>query len=74
MIHQPLGGTQGQAADVEIYAKEILSTRERLNQILAHHTGKPLKDIERDTDRNYFLSAQEAKDYGLVDEVIDKRP
>jgi len=74
MIHQPLGGTQGQAADVEIYAKEILGTRERLNQILANHTGKPLKDIERDTDRNYFLSAHEAKEYGLVDEVIDKRP
>jgi ATP-dependent Clp protease protease subunit len=74
MIHQPLGGTQGQAADVEIYAKEILSTRERLNQILAKHTGQPLDRIERDTDRNYFLSAIEAKEYGLVDEVIDKRP
>ena len=74
MIHQPLGGTQGQAADVEIYAKEILGTRERLNQILSQHTGKPLADIERDTDRNYFLSAEEAKEYGLVDEVIDKRP
>jgi ATP-dependent Clp protease protease subunit len=74
MIHQPLGGTQGQAADVEIYAKEILGTRERLNQILANHTGKDLDQIEKDTDRNYFLSATEAKDYGLVDEVIDKRP
>jgi ATP-dependent Clp protease protease subunit len=74
MIHQPLGGTSGQAADVEIYAKEILGTRERLNAILAKHTGQPLDRIERDTDRNYFLSAQEAKDYGLVDEVIDKRP
>ena len=74
MIHQPLGGTQGQASDVEIYAKEILSTRERLNQILAHHTGRPLEEINVDTDRNYFLSAQEALDYGLVDHVIDHRP
>ena len=74
MIHQPLGGTQGQAADVEIYAKEILSTRERLNKILVRHTGQPLDRIDRDTDRNYFLSAVEAKEYGLVDEVIDKRP
>lgn len=74
MIHQPLGGTQGQAADVEIYAKEILGARERLNQILSQHTGKTLTEIERDTDRNYFLSADEAKEYGLVDEVIDKRP
>ena len=74
MIHQPLGGTQGQAADVEIYAKEILSMRERLNGILVKHTGQPLERIERDTDRNYFLSAMEAKEYGLVDEVIDKRP
>jgi len=74
MIHQPLGGTQGQAADVEIYAKEILSTRDRLNQILVKHTGQPIERIDKDTDRNYFLSAQEAKDYGLVDEVIDKRP
>ena len=74
MIHQPLGGTSGQAADVEIYAKEILSTRVRLNEIVARHTGQPLDRIERDTDRNYFLSAMEAKEYGLVDEVIDKRP
>jgi ATP-dependent Clp protease protease subunit len=74
MIHQPLGGTQGQASDVEIYAKEILSTRQRLNRILADHTGQPLDKIEVDTDRNYFLSADEAKEYGLVDQVIDKRP
>jgi ATP-dependent Clp protease protease subunit len=74
MIHQPLGGTQGQAADVEIYAKEILSMRQRLNQILVKHTGQPMERIEHDTDRNYFLSAAEAKEYGLVDEVIDKRP
>jgi ATP-dependent Clp protease protease subunit len=74
MIHQPLGGSQGQASDIEIYAKEILLLRERLNGILVKHTGKDLKTIERDTDRNYFLSAPEAKEYGLVDEVIDKRP
>ena len=73
MIHQPLGGSQGQASDIEIYAKEILTLREKLNEILAKHTGKDLKTIQRDTDRNYFLSAKEAKDYGLVDEVIDKR-
>ncbi|MBZ0267189.1 ATP-dependent Clp endopeptidase proteolytic subunit ClpP [bacterium] len=74
MIHQPLGGTQGQASDVEIYAKEILGTRERLNAILKKHTGQTMDRIVEDTDRNYFLSAEEAKKYGLVDEVIDKRP
>lgn len=74
MIHQPLGGTQGQASDVEIYAKEILGIRERLNDILMKHTGQTMDKIEGDTDRNYFLSAAEAKKYGLVDEVIDKRP
>lgn len=74
MIHQPLGGSQGQASDIEIYAKEILTLRERLNHILAKHTKRPISDIERDTDRNNFMSAIEAKQYGLVDEVIDKRP
>ncbi len=74
MIHQPLGGTQGQASDVDIYAKEILGTRKRLYEILAHHTGQTMEKVHEDCDRNYFLSAQEAKDYGLVDEVIDKRP
>jgi len=74
MIHQPLGGTQGQASDVEIYAKEILGTRGRLNAILQVHTGQTMDRIVEDTDRNYFLSAEEAKKYGLVDEVIDKRP
>jgi ATP-dependent Clp protease protease subunit len=74
MIHQPLGGSQGQASDIEIYAKEILGLRERLNGILAAHTGKDIKTIAKDTDRNYFMSAKEAKEYGLVDEVIDKRP
>jgi ATP-dependent Clp protease protease subunit len=74
MIHQPLGGSQGQASDIEIYAKEILTLRGKLNEILAKHTKQKLEAIERDTDRNYFMSAREAKEYGLVDEVIDKRP
>ena len=73
MIHQPLGGTQGQASDIEIYTKEMLKTREQLNGILAHHTRQPLERIERDTDRNFFMSADEAKDYGIVDHVINKR-
>jgi ATP-dependent Clp protease, protease subunit len=70
MIHQPWGGAQGAAADISIQAKEILKSRDRLNEILAHHTGQALAKIEKDTDRDYFMSAQEAKDYGLVDEVI----
>jgi ATP-dependent Clp protease protease subunit len=74
MIHQPSGGAQGQATDIEIQAKEILKTKERLNQILAHHTGKTVEQIYKDAERDYFMSAQEAKDYGLVDEVIYKRP
>jgi ATP-dependent Clp protease protease subunit len=74
MIHQPLGGSQGQASDIEIYAKEILALRSRLNEILAKHTGRPIDQIDRDTDRNNFMSAHEAKEYGIVDEVIDKRP
>jgi ATP-dependent Clp protease, protease subunit len=73
MIHQPLGGTQGQASDIEIYTKEMLKTREQLNGILAHHTHQPLERIERDTDRNFFMSSEEAKDYGIVDHVINKR-
>ncbi len=73
MIHQPLGGFQGQAADIEIHAKEILSTRERLNAILAQHTGKPIEDIARDTDRDYFMSAEESVNYGLVDQVMTTR-
>ena len=73
MIHQPLGGTQGQASDVEIYTKEMLLIRDRLNHILADHTGKDLSVIEKDTDRNYFLGADEAKEYGIVDDVISKR-
>ena len=73
MIHQPLGGTQGQATEIEIHAREILKTREQLNRILAERTGQPLEKIERDTERDYYLSADEAKDYGLVDQVINKR-
>ena len=70
MIHQPMGGIQGQAADIEIHAKEILKTRERLNEILATHTGQPLENIKRDTDRDFFMSAEEAKEYGVIDDVF----
>jgi len=73
MIHQPLGGSQGQAADIEIYTREILVIRDRLNRILVHHTGQDLKRIEKDSDRNFFMSADQAKEYGIVDEVIAKR-
>ncbi|MDR3345268.1 MAG: ATP-dependent Clp endopeptidase proteolytic subunit ClpP [Oscillospiraceae bacterium] len=73
MIHQPSGGTQGQATEIEIAAKHILRTRERLNKILAANTGKPLEEIARDTERDNFMSAQEAVEYGLVDAVITKR-
>ncbi|MCB5235056.1 MAG: ATP-dependent Clp endopeptidase proteolytic subunit ClpP [Candidatus Cloacimonetes bacterium] len=73
MIHQPYGGVQGRAADVEIQAREILYLRGRMNEILHHHTGKPIEQIQIDTDRDYFLSALEAKEYGLIDEVIDRR-
>ncbi len=74
MIHQPLGGAQGQASDIKIHADHILKTRERLNRILAERTGKALEEIERDTERDNFLSADEAAAYGLIDEVIEKRP
>ncbi|MGI6596443.1 MAG: ATP-dependent Clp endopeptidase proteolytic subunit ClpP [bacterium] len=73
MIHQPWGGVKGQAADIAIHAKEILRTRERLNDILAQHTGQPLERIQRDTDRDFFMSANEAKEYGLVDDVMARR-
>jgi len=73
MIHQPLGGSQGQASDIEIYTKEILTLRERLNEIMSKHTGQDLKTIERDCDRNFFMSAEEAKKYGVIDEVIFKK-
>jgi ATP-dependent Clp protease protease subunit len=73
MIHQPLGGFQGQASDIEIHAKEILYLRGRLNQILATHTGQPVETIERDTDRDNFMSAEQSVSYGLVDRVIANR-
>ena len=74
MIHQPLGGTRGQASDIKIHADHILRTKAKLNEILAKNTGKPLEVIERDTDRDNFLSAEEACEYGLVDKVISERP
>ena len=73
MIHQPLGGFQGQATDIEIHTREILETRERLNQILAHHTGHPIDKIKLDTDRDNFMSADAAKAYGIVDQILEKR-
>jgi len=74
MIHQPLGGFQGQATDIEIHAKEILLIREKLNKILAHHTGQDLGRIEQDTDRDNFMSGEQSVAYGLIDQVLDKRP
>ncbi|MCE9614953.1 MAG: ATP-dependent Clp endopeptidase proteolytic subunit ClpP [Lentisphaerae bacterium] len=73
MIHQPWGGVQGQASDISIQAREILRLRDRINEILSHHTGKALKAIVSDTDRDFFMSAQDAKEYGLVDEVVVSR-
>jgi ATP-dependent Clp protease protease subunit len=73
MIHQPLGGSQGQAAMIEIYTREILQARDRIYQILADHTGQPLKKVSKDCDRDYFMSATESKEYGIVDKVIEKR-
>ncbi len=72
MIHQPWGGAQGQAVDISIQAKEILRLRDRLNEILAHHTGKKVEDIGRDTDRDFFMSSEEARVYGLVDSVLSR--
>jgi len=74
MIHQPSGGAQGQATDIQIQAREILFIRERLNKILSQHTGQPLERIERDVERDYFMTAEAAKEYGVVDNIIDKRP
>ncbi len=74
MIHQPMGGYQGQATEIEIHAREILKIRERLNEILVKHTGQPIEKIRTDTERDYFLSGEEAKEYRLVDEVISKAP
>ena len=73
MIHQPLGGFQGQASDIEIHAKEILVMKQKVNEILAKHTGKTLKKIEKDTDRDNFLNADEAKSYGIIDDILDSR-
>ena len=74
MIHQPLGGVQGQATDIDIQAKEILRMREELNQILLHHTGQTMEKIQRDTDRDFFMTAEQAKEYRIVDEVISSKP
>jgi len=73
MIHQPLGGFQGQATDIEIHAKEILKLKDRMNEMMARHTGQPIKKITDDVERDYFLTAEEARDYGLVDEVLVSR-
>ena len=73
MIHQPLGGFQGQASDIEIHAREILYLRSRLNEMLSKHTGKPIEQIEKDTDRDNFLSAQAALEYGLIDKIMTNR-
>ncbi|PZV14986.1 MAG: ATP-dependent Clp endopeptidase proteolytic subunit ClpP [Pseudanabaena sp.] len=74
MIHQPLGGAQGQATDIEIQAKEILYHKSRLNQLMAFHTGQPIDRITEDTDRDFFMAPDEAKSYGLIDEVVTQRP
>ena len=73
MIHQPMGGSRGQAVDIEIHAREILATRERLNKILSSHTGRTMKTIQKDTDRDNFMSADEAKAYGIIDAVLKTR-
>jgi len=74
LIHQPMGGFSGQATDVEIQAREILRLKQELNQILTHHTNQPIERIERDTDRDYYMSGEQASEYGLIDSVIQKRP
>lgn len=73
MIHQPLGGFQGQASDIEIHTREILTIREKLNKVLSHHTGKPIEEIARDTDRDNFMDGEAAVEYGLIDKVLDQR-
>ena len=73
MIHQPLGGAQGQASDIEIQAKQIQKIKSKINKILSEQTGKPLSQVEKDTDRDYYMSALESKEYGLIDKVIEKR-
>lgn len=74
MIHQPSGGAQGQATNIEIYAREILRMKEKLNEVLAKHTGQSVKKVAKDTDRDFFMSADEAKDYGLIDSIFEQRP
>ena len=74
MIHQPLGGAQGQASDIKIQAEHIIKTKNRLNRILAENSGKPIEQVEKDTDRDNYLSAEEAREYGLIDEILVKRP
>jgi ATP-dependent Clp protease protease subunit len=74
MIHQVLGGARGQATDIEIHARDILRTKDQMNRILAERTGQALEKVQRDTERDYFMTADEAKDYGIVDQVIAKRP
>ncbi|MBE9531530.1 MAG: ATP-dependent Clp endopeptidase proteolytic subunit ClpP [Proteobacteria bacterium] len=74
LIHQPLGGAQGQATDIDIQAREILRLREELNQILAKHTGQSMEKLYQDTDRDFFMTSTEAKDYGIIDKIIEKRP
>ena len=73
MIHQPWGGAQGQASDIEIQAAELLRIKEKLNDILAHHTGQPLKRIKKDTDRDFFMSSTDSKEYGIIDEVVQRK-
>jgi len=73
LIHQPMGGYQGQATDIEIHAREILSLRERLNDILREHTGQPLDKIKKDTERDYYMTSTQAKEYGIVDEILDRK-
>lgn len=72
-LHQPLGGAQGQASDVQIHAQELVKVRERINKVLSHHTGQPIERIEKDTDRDFFLDAHQAQEYGLVDEIVTSR-
>lgn len=73
MIHQPLGGFSGQASDVEIHAKEMLRIKKELNELLAKHTGKPVKEVEKDSDRDFFMSGEQAKEYGIIDNIYEKR-
>jgi len=73
MIHQPLGGMQGQASDIEIQTKEMMRIKQKLNELLAHHSGQPLEKIQEDSDRDFFMSAEFACDYGLIDQVIESR-